>query len=61
MEEGPHETYWDRKTAGKIGVFEGAIQNQFHRYSRPQETGNKTDIRWMSVQSNTTKINSEFY
>lgn len=53
---GPHETYWDRKTAGKIGIFEGAIQNQFHSYSRPQETGNKTDLRWMSVQSSNTKL-----
>ncbi len=53
---GPHETYWDRKTAGKIGVFEGAIQDQFHRYSHPQETGNKTDLRWMSIQSINTKL-----
>ena len=53
---GPHETYWDRKTAGKIGIFEGAIQDQFHPYSRPQETGNKTDLRWMSVQSSCTKL-----
>ncbi len=48
---GPHETYWDRKSSGKIGVYEGEIKNQFHRYSRPQETGNKTDIRWMSIES----------
>ena len=48
---GPHETYWDRKTAGKIGIHQGPIANQFHRYSRPQETGNKTDIRWMKVSS----------
>ncbi|RLD20497.1 MAG: hypothetical protein DRI69_06170 [Bacteroidetes bacterium] len=49
---GPHETYWDRKSSGKIGVFEGPIGDQFHRYSRPQETGNKTDLRWLSVRSN---------
>lgn len=48
---GPQETYWDRKTGAKIGVYGGAISDQFHRYSRPQETGNKTDIRWMSVES----------
>ncbi|MFK8163843.1 MAG: glycoside hydrolase family 2 TIM barrel-domain containing protein [Lewinella sp.] len=48
---GPQETYWDRKTAGKIGIYAGAIADQFHRYSRPQETGNKTDLRWMRVQS----------
>lgn len=48
---GPFETYWDRKTAGKIGIFKGDVSDQFHRYSRPQETGNKTDLRWMSVNS----------
>jgi len=48
---GPHETYWDRKSSGRIGIYNGAIDEQFHRYSRPQETGNKTDLRWMSVSS----------
>ena len=48
---GPFETYWDRKTAGKIGIHKGKIIDQFHRYPRPQETGNKTDVRWMSVKS----------
>jgi beta-galactosidase len=54
--KGPQESYWDRKTGAKIGVYSGAIHDQFHRYSRPQETGNKTDLRWMSVESNTLKI-----
>ena len=46
---GPFETYWDRKSAGKIGVYAGLIEDQFHPYARPQETGNKTDLRWMEV------------
>ncbi len=25
--------------------------DQFHRYPRPQETGNKTDVRWMTLKS----------
>ena len=48
---GPHETYWDRKSSGKIAIHEGNGVDQFHRYSRPQETGNKTDIRWISIES----------
>ncbi len=48
---GPHETYWDRKSSGKIGIYNGPIEDQFHRYPRPQETGNKTDVRWMTVSS----------
>lgn len=46
---GPHETYMDRKTSGEIAVWKGRVWEQLHRYSRPQETGNKTDVRWMSL------------
>lgn len=46
---GPHETYWDRKTSGEIGIWKGIVWDQLHRYSRPQETGNKTDVRWMTL------------
>lgn len=49
---GPHETYRDRKSSGKIGIHQGKIAEQFHRYPRPQETGNKTDIRWMRLEGN---------
>jgi beta-galactosidase len=52
---GPHETYWDRKSSGKTGIYTGKIADQFHRYPRPQERGNKTDVRWMQVGSG--KIN----
>ncbi|MEX0312643.1 MAG: beta-galactosidase, partial [Allomuricauda sp.] len=48
---GPEESYWDRKTGVKAGLYSGKVEDQFHRYSRPQETGNKTDIRWMEVAS----------
>ncbi|MFT5764586.1 MAG: beta-galactosidase, partial [Saprospiraceae bacterium] len=41
---GPHETYWDRKTAGEAGIWSGTIWDQMHYYSRPQETGNKTEV-----------------
>jgi len=46
---GPHETYWDRKTSGEIGLYKGTVWQQFHPYPRPQETGNKTDVRWMAL------------
>ena len=48
---GPHETYWDRKTSGKFGIHKGLIKDQFHSYPRPQETGNKSDVVWMSLKS----------
>jgi len=54
--KGPQESYWDRKTAAKIGVYEGKVNEQFHRYSRPQETGNKTDVRWMELSSDKIRL-----
>ncbi|CAL2082759.1 Beta-galactosidase, family GH2 lipoprotein precursor [Tenacibaculum sp. 190524A02b] len=49
--KGPEESYWDRKTGQKTGIYTGQIKTQFHRYSRPQETGNKTEVRWAQVSS----------
>ena len=45
---GPVETYADRKGA-KAGIYGGTIWQQFHAYPRPQESGNKTDVRWVRV------------
>jgi beta-galactosidase len=49
--KGPEESYWDRKTGQKTGIYSGKIEEQFHAYPRPQETGNKTDVRWMQIAS----------
>jgi beta-galactosidase len=49
---GPHESYWDRKTSALIGKYSGSVQDQFQAYLRPQENGNKTDVRWMSITDN---------
>ncbi|MCP2597894.1 DUF4981 domain-containing protein, partial [Candidatus Aminicenantes bacterium AC-335-L06] len=46
---GPHETYWDRKTGARIGLYKGSIWEQYHPYIRPQENGNKTDVRWVAL------------
>ncbi len=46
---GPHESYVDRKTGAAIGLWRGAIADQNHDYMRPQDTGNKVDVRWMEV------------
>jgi len=46
---GPHESYWDRKTSAAVGYYSGSVWEQTYAYVRPQETGNKTDIRWMAL------------
>lgn len=49
---GPFENYSDRNHASKIGKFNQTVDEQFFPYIRPQETGNKTDIRYWKVLNN---------
>jgi beta-galactosidase len=46
---GPHETYWDRCTGLAVGRYQAPVEEQIHRYVRPQENGNKTDVRWVAL------------
>jgi len=46
---GPQASYWDRKSGAAIGLYKGTVQEQSYIYPRPQETGNKTDVRWMTL------------
>jgi beta-galactosidase len=49
---GPFETYWDRKTGAKIGVYSSKVENQLENYIRPQENSNHTDVRWFALHDN---------
>lgn len=46
---GPLENYVDRCSSSFIGYYEDKVKNQFYPYIRPQETGNKTDVRWLKL------------
>jgi len=46
---GPHESYWDRQTSAAVGLYAGPVADQYHPYIRPQEFGNKTDVRWVAL------------
>ncbi|MEN8785291.1 MAG: glycoside hydrolase family 2 TIM barrel-domain containing protein [Akkermansiaceae bacterium] len=46
---GPHETYADRKSGGIIGRWEATSDDLFFPYVEPQETGNLTDLRNLSL------------
>jgi beta-galactosidase len=55
---GPFETYPDRKTGARVGVWSSSIENEFVPYLIPQDHGNKTDVRWLKITNND---NSGFY
>ncbi|MCG8451435.1 MAG: DUF4981 domain-containing protein [Pirellulales bacterium] len=50
---GPHESYWDRKTSAAVGLFSGGVAEMLHHYVRPQECGNRADVRWVVLQDKT--------
>lgn len=46
---GKQESYIDRHEGAPIGIWSGKISAQNHDYMRPQETGNKVDVRWLDI------------
>lgn len=46
---GPHENYSDRWTSAFVGRYKGNVWEQYFPYDRPQENGNKTEVRWMTL------------
>lgn len=46
---GPWENYWDRKAASFVGIYSQSLDDQYFPYARPQESGNKTDVRWVTL------------
>jgi beta-galactosidase len=46
---GPEENYADRNTATFMGIWSGEVKDQYYPYIRPQESGNKTDVRWVTL------------
>ena len=48
---GPQETYWDRKTGAAVGLYHASARDLLHPYGRPQESGTRSDVRWMAVSN----------
>ncbi|NLR82176.1 glycoside hydrolase family 2 TIM barrel-domain containing protein [Chitinophaga eiseniae] len=46
---GPWENYTDRKTASFVGIYQQPVDSQYFPYARPQESGNKSDVRWVNM------------
>jgi beta-galactosidase len=49
---GPWENYSDRNTASLIGIYNSKVADQYVPYTRPQENGYKTDVRWLTLTDN---------
>jgi beta-galactosidase len=49
---GPYENYWDRHTGSAVGLHSGTVEELLHVYTRPQESSNRTDVRWLMLADN---------
>lgn len=52
---GPHENYSDRQTSAFAGIYTQTVTSQYFPYVIPQETGNKTDVRWWRISNSKNK------
>jgi beta-galactosidase len=52
---GPHENYWDRKRSADVGLYSAKVDDNYYTYIRPQESSNKTDVRWFSLTNSNGK------
>ncbi len=49
---GPAENYVDRNKGAKLGIFSSKVEDMMEKYIRPQETGNRTGVRWAKITDN---------
>ncbi|TCO10608.1 glycoside hydrolase family 2 TIM barrel-domain containing protein [Natronoflexus pectinivorans] len=49
--KGPFETYQDRESAAFVDLYSGRVIDQHTPYPVPQESGNKTHVRWFEVSN----------
>lgn len=48
---GPFESYEDRKESAFVGLYSGRVADLHFGYVMPQENGNRTDVRWLKLES----------
>jgi beta-galactosidase/evolved beta-galactosidase subunit alpha len=49
---GPQSSYSDRKDSAFIGHYTMPTRELFHPYLRPQENGNRSEVRWVQFSDN---------
>jgi hypothetical protein len=57
---GPWENHIDRKAAAYVSRFESTVAEQYVPYIVPQEHGNKTDVRWLSLEDGAVGLRFEY-
>lgn len=53
---GPHESYWDRKFGAPVGLWLKRAQDLTFPFVRPQENGNRTEVRWLVLADGSGRV-----
>lgn len=53
--KGPQENYIDRELGADIGLYKESVSKDYYAYIRPQESSNKTEVRWFSLTNSSGK------
>lgn len=56
---GPWENYPDRKRSALIGIYEMPLSEYETEYVKPQDNGNRCDVRWFEISSPQRKLRIE--
>ena len=51
---GPVETFNDRKSGGRLGIWNNTVSGMFYPYMKADDCGNLTDVRWISADTGTS-------
>lgn len=46
---GPQNNYNDRCSGAFVGLYESAVAEQYVHFPKPQDVGNREDVRWLSL------------
>lgn len=59
---GPGESYVDKKNHQSFGLWKSTIDDLWVQYEEPQESGNRTDVRWVefSDDSSARRLRASF-
>lgn len=53
--KGPGENYIDRNSDDRLDIYTQQVAEQYWKYIRPQESGNKTEVRYWEMQDENGK------
>ncbi|KAG9240423.1 glycosyl hydrolases family 2, TIM barrel domain-containing protein [Calycina marina] len=57
---GPGESYSDKKLSQRIGTWTSSIDDLYTDYEFPQESGNRTDVRWVELSGPAGAVKANF-